>query len=48
MGYKTMKLDTLVRMKEAIVLYENLGFKTIKPYMFNPDPTTIFMELDLK
>ena len=34
-------------MEEAINLYESLGFKIIKPYRFNPDPTTKYMELKL-
>ena len=47
LGYQKMRLDTLGRMKAAIRLYENLGFKEIKPYRFNPDPTTKYMELSL-
>jgi GNAT superfamily N-acetyltransferase len=48
LGYEKMKLDTLGHMKSAIRLYENLGFKEIKPYRFNPDPTTKYMELNLR
>jgi len=48
LGYVKMRLDTLSRLGEAINLYENLGFKIIKPYRFNPDPTTKYMELNLR
>jgi GNAT superfamily N-acetyltransferase len=47
LGYEKMRLDTLGRMKAAIRLYENLEFKEIDPYRFNPDPTTKYMELSL-
>jgi ribosomal protein S18 acetylase RimI-like enzyme len=48
LGYTKMRLDTLGRMKAAMRLYQNLGFKEIKPYRFNPDPTTKYMELHLR
>lgn len=47
LGYETMRLDTLERMKSAMGLYTHLGFKEISPYRFNPDPTTQYLELDL-
>jgi len=48
LGYEKMRLDTLGRMKAAKRLYENLGFREIEPYRFNPDPTTKYMELSLR
>lgn len=45
MGYKSMRLDTIPSMKEAIVLYKSLDFKKIKPYRHNPIKSAMFMEL---
>ncbi len=46
-GYDRMRLDTLATMKEAIALYESLGFLRTAPYYHNPSPCAVFMELDL-
>lgn len=48
-NYSKMRLDTIKdRMGKAVEIYENLGFKEIDAYYMNPDPHTLYMELDLK
>ncbi len=47
MGYKSMRLDTLPFMKEAISLYLSLRFKEIEAYRVNPFEGAKFFELDL-
>ena len=46
-GYARMRLDTLAIMKEAISLYQSLGFHSIPPYYDNPSPSVKFFELEL-
>ena len=46
-GYARMRLDTLAGMKEALALYESLGFRRTAPYYHNPSACAVFMELEL-
>lgn len=46
-GYQRICLDTLPTMTSALQLYESLGFKPVKPYVFNPLDGAIFLGLDL-
>jgi len=48
MGYRTMRLDTVGSMGEAIVLYRSLGFQQISAYRLNPIPSAQYFELDLE
>ena len=48
MGYKYMRLDTVPSMKEAIALYQSLGFKEIESYRYNPIEGAKFMELKIQ
>ncbi|MGH6828812.1 MAG: GNAT family N-acetyltransferase [Rhizomicrobium sp.] len=40
-GYTEIKLDTLPHMKEAVALYERLGFEPVAPYGSHPYPGLI-------
>ena len=48
LGYKVVRLDTLSSMREAIALYESLGFQRIAPYYDNPSGCAVFLELKLR
>ena len=49
-GFQAMRLDTAAQMKEAVALYEAIGFKRCAPYNEYPErlmPHMVFMELAL-
>jgi putative acetyltransferase len=47
-GYKSMRLDTIKeKMPNAVDIYEKHGFMKIDRYYDNPNPHTLFMELEL-
>jgi len=46
--YARMRLDTIrEKMEKAVKIYEDHGFIEIEAYYNNPDPNTLYMELDL-
>ncbi len=48
LGYKKMRLDTIKeKMPNAVRMYEKYGFVKTEKYYDNPNPHTLFMELDL-
>lgn len=47
MGYRSMKLDTVPKLKEALGLYASMGFEPTEPYVFNPLEGAIFLEKKL-
>ena len=47
LDYRVMRLDTLAWMKPAITLYEQLGFRRIAPYCYNPQSDAVYMALVL-
>jgi ribosomal protein S18 acetylase RimI-like enzyme len=46
-GYKKMRLDTLRSMKAAIKIYDELGFREIEEYRYNPFENAMYMEREL-
>ena len=47
-GYEHMRLDTIATMTAAKSLYLSLGFRSIKPYRYNPLDNPTYFELDLR
>lgn len=47
MGYKTMKLDTISSLKEAIKLYRSKGFIETDAYVYNPLMEVHYFQLTL-
>ena len=47
LDYRVMRLDTLDKLKEAMGLYEAMGFRRREPYYGNPLPGVVYWELDL-
>ncbi|HVT13066.1 MAG TPA: GNAT family N-acetyltransferase [Fimbriimonadaceae bacterium] len=46
-GFRTARLDTLRRLAGAVELYQQLGFRFIEPYNYNPEEDIVYMELPL-
>ncbi len=46
--YTTMKLDSLQSLTAALRLYEQLGFVTTAPYVYNPLPEAVYLEKSLR
>lgn len=46
-GYRLVRLDTFDFMREAVALYQSLGFRRIERYYDNPHPGALFFELAL-
>ena len=46
-GYKSMKLDTISSLKDAIKLYRSKGFAETEAYVYNPLSEVLYFELKL-
>ncbi len=47
-GYRSMVLDTLTSLTDAIGLYRRVGFEETPPYWQNPYPNVLYWRLDLR
>jgi ribosomal protein S18 acetylase RimI-like enzyme len=47
-GYSSMRLETLDWLKQAINLYESLGFREIPPYLDDTPVKLVYLQLDLE
>ncbi|MGB0881837.1 MAG: GNAT family N-acetyltransferase [Vicingaceae bacterium] len=47
LGYSKMRLDTLPTLKNAVELYEKMGFNPIPKYYNNPDARVVYLEKEL-
>jgi putative acetyltransferase len=48
LGYGIMRLDTLEQLREAMCLYESMGFRRIPAYYDNPLASVAYWEFDLR
>jgi putative acetyltransferase len=46
-GYRTLKLDTIEWMRDALRMYARFGFVECSPYYHNPYPGVVYMRRDL-
>lgn len=47
LGYRSLVLDTLPKLSEAVALYRRLGFRDCAPYLAEPTPGALCFELSL-
>ncbi len=47
-GYETLYADTLPSMRDALSLYQRMGFANVEAYSPDPTPGAIFLKLQLR